>query len=182
MNASSHRCGARCARALALALALALTATVAASGCLPARPPPARPTPASARADVERLLDEWHRAAAAADAGRYWSLLEADAVFIGTDAGERWSRDEFERLYRKHFEEGKAWTFVPRDRHVYVSDHGDLAWFDERLDTEKLGELRGSGVAHRTGEGWRIAHYVLSVPVPNALLPELVAKIAAHGD
>ena len=50
------------------------------------------------------------------------------------------------------------------------------------LDTEKLGELRGSGVAHRTGEGWRIAHYVLSVPVPNALLPELVAKIAAHGD
>jgi ketosteroid isomerase-like protein len=160
------------------AFALALVVLATATGCLRARPG-AAPDVAAARADVERLLDDWHRAAAKADAAGYWSLLEADAVFIGTDAAERWSRDEFERLYRKHFEEGKAWTFVPRDRHVYVSAEGDLAWFDERLDTEKLGELRGSGVARRTTAGWRIAHYVLSVPVPNALLSELVLKIAA---
>ena len=145
-----------------------------------ATPPAAVPDLTTARKEVNHALDAWHRAAAEADVDEYWDRLEADAVFIGTDARERWDRAEFERLYRKHFEAGKAWTFVPRDRHIYFSADGTLAYFDEVLDTEKLGELRGSGVARRTAGTWYIAHYVLSVPVPNALLPDLVKDIAAY--
>ena len=41
------------------------------------------------------------------------------------------------------------------------------------------GECRGSGVLVRGERGWRIAQYVLSLPVPNELALDLVQRIRA---
>ncbi len=128
------------------------------------------------RLAIHAALDAFHRAAAEADAAAYFDLLTPDAVFIGTDATERWSRSEFEVFARPHFAGDSAWIYVPVERNLTVA--GELAWFDERLSHEKYGETRGSGVLQRTGSGWRIRQYVLSFAVPNAAAAAVVEAIA----
>ena len=50
----------------------------------------------------------------------------------------------------------------------------DFAWFDELLDTQmKL--CRGSGVLQKIDGKWKIAHYVLSIAVPNENVAELIS-------
>ncbi len=51
-----------------------------------------------------------------------------------------------------------------------VSDGGDIAWFDEDLVTENLGPARGTGVMVLIDGRWRIAHYNLTITVPNERL------------
>src|SRR5690606_31302415 len=48
-------------------------------------------TATDARSDIERVLDEWHEAAARSDLERYMELMAEDAIFLGTDATERWT-------------------------------------------------------------------------------------------
>jgi hypothetical protein len=44
-----------------------------------------------------------------------------------------------------------------------------------------MGECRGSGVVIQGNDGqWRIAHYILSFPVPNDLADALVENIQAY--
>lgn len=136
--------------------------------------------PASPAAQVAAVLDDWHDAAAHADFARYFGHFTPDAVFLGTDASERWTRDEFARFAKPFFDKGKAWSFRAVSRRVSLSRDGNTAWFDEALDTPNLGPARGSGVLVREGAQWKIAHYDLSVPIPNALLGEFKARIAAH--
>ncbi len=116
---------------------------------------------------INQLMDNWHRAAAKADASGYFGALNNDAVFIGTDALENWKKEAFFDWSKKYFERGKAWDFTAIDRNVYFSDDGKIAWFDELLDTPNLGICRGSGVIRMTDAGWKIEHYVLSVTSPN---------------
>jgi pimeloyl-ACP methyl ester carboxylesterase len=128
--------------------------------------------------DVAAVLDEFHRAASAADAERYFGHMTPDGVFIGTDADERWSVSEFRAYAEPYFSKGRGWTYVASERHVSLSTGGEVAWFDERLQNEKYGEVRGSGVLELRDKAWRIAQYNLSFPVPNGDAPELVAKVA----
>jgi ketosteroid isomerase-like protein len=128
-------------------------------------------------ADVDRLVDDWHRAAAEADETRYFGHMTSDAVFLGTDATERWDRAAFRAFAHPYFERGKAWTFVPRHRNVVVD--GNVAWFDEVLDSATYGECRGTGVLRWQDGTWKIAHYNLTIPIPNALAKEFVARIQA---
>ena len=141
----------------------------------------APPAGAPAEAAVAAVLDDWHAAAAAADEARYFGHFTRDAVFLGTDATERWTVDEFRRYAHPFFAKGKAWSFKAVERHVILSTDGSVAWFDELLDTPNLGPARGSGVLVRTGGAWKIAHYDLSVPIPNALMKEIKQRIEAHG-
>jgi hypothetical protein len=127
--------------------------------------------------EVASVLDDWHRAAAAADETRYFGHFTAEAVFLGTDATERWTREEFRRYAHPHFAKGKAWRFVAISRHVSFSQDRSVAWFDEALDTPNLGPARGSGVLLREGGQWRIAQYNLSVPIPNDLMDEFKRRI-----
>ena len=127
--------------------------------------------------DINRLLDDWHRAAAEANEDRYFDAMAPEFVFLGTDGTERWNLAEFRAFAHPYFAGGKAWTFVPRDRQVIVSPRGDVAWFDEKLDSASYGECRGSGVARRVGNEWKVAHYNLSIPIPNALANEVVERI-----
>ncbi|MEO8218587.1 MAG: nuclear transport factor 2 family protein [Acidobacteriota bacterium] len=128
---------------------------------------------------VAVALDALHASAARADETAYFELFAPDGVFFGTDASERWARDEFREWAHPHFASGRGWKFAPRDRHIYLSPDRRMAWFDERLDNASYGECRGTGVLRLTRSGWRIEQYNLSIPIPNALASDFVARIRA---
>ncbi len=129
------------------------------------------------RPEVDGVIDAWHAAAAEGDFDGYFSRMTGDAVFLGTDAGERWTRAEFEGFARPHFDGVEAWTYSPRDRFLVFDADGRTGWFDELLDHDRYGELRGTGVVVRTHGGWMIAHYSLTFTVPNDAAPRVVEII-----
>jgi ketosteroid isomerase-like protein len=132
------------------------------------------------RAAISAVLEDWHKAAAAADEARYFGHFTAEAIFMGTDATERWTRDEFRTWAKPFFSRGKAWSFKAVSRNISLSRDGTVAWFDEALDTPNMGPCRGSGVLVKEAGAWKIAQYNLSVPIPNALLPDFKGRIEAH--
>lgn len=128
---------------------------------------------------IHSVMDDWHQAAAEGDFEGYFAHFENDSsIFMGTDATERWTVAEFKPWAQPYFEDdGVAWTFTPTFRKVYFSDDGNTAWFDEELDTPNLGPSRGSGVLVHTRKGWKIAHYNLSIPIPNSIVDDVVKQI-----
>jgi ketosteroid isomerase-like protein len=132
---------------------------------------------AATRASIAAVLDDFHDAASNADFDRYFGHFTADAVFIGTDATEHWTTDEFRAYAKPHFDAGRGWTYLPRTRHIYLSPDGSAAWFDELLDNEGLGETRGTGVLVRVDDRWKVAQYHLTIPIPNDLAPRVVEMI-----
>ncbi|MDX2132128.1 MAG: nuclear transport factor 2 family protein [Planctomycetota bacterium] len=134
-----------------------------------------------ARRAVDGVLTDFHDAAAKADEVRYFEHFAPDAVFLGTDATERWTLPQFRAFALPYFQRESAWTYVATARRISVSPSGDTAWFDEMLQNAKLGTCRGSGVLVRTDDRgerrWRIAQYNLSIPVPNALAEQVVGLI-----
>jgi len=153
-------------------LAFALSALILAPLAAEAREPIPPPEVA-----VGRVLDDFHLAAAQADEARYFGHLAGNAVFLGTDGTERWEKEAFRAFAHPHFAQGKGWTFTPRDRHVTFSTAGGVAWFDEALDSATYGPCRGTGVLERIGETWKITQYNLSIPIPNHLADDVVARI-----
>ena len=136
----------------------------------------------TSRTDVDAVVNRWHRAAAEADADTYFGLLHRDAVFIGTDASERWSKEAFQSYAMPYFKRGKAWTMIAKSRHVKISANGAVAWFDEVVRHTKYGDLRGSGVLVNDAGTWRLAHYVLSIPVPNSVSGKVIELIGKAAD
>lgn len=137
--------------------------------------------PSDDRSEIDRILDDFHKAASAADEARYFGHMTSDFIFLGTDATERWDGAGFRAYAHPHFAQGKGWTFVPRDRHVVVEPDGKTAWFDELLDSVPYGVCRGSGVLRRIGGEWKVAQYNLSIPIPNELAKEVVGRIRTAG-
>ena len=135
-----------------------------------------------AAAEVARALDSFHDAAAVGDEERYFGIFPDDAVFLGTDASERWTGAEFRAFALPYFERDSAWTYVPFERHVTVAVGGQLAWFDEALDNAGYGECRGSGVLIKRDGAWVLQQYNLTVPVPNDLMKGVAQQIRAHLD
>ena len=162
--------------------ALVLMASPAAAVCPPRAPldgPPGDPDEGL----VTATLDALHQFASIPNGESYFALFAADAVFIGTDAGERWSVPEFRAYAEPHFRQGKGWTYKPRERHVAIADDRATAWFDELLDSPSYGRARGSGVLAWEPEPacrWKIKQYVLSFPIPNDLAKEMTARIREH--
>ena len=95
---------------------------------------------------VNNFIDNWHKAAAEADAMTFFGSMCEDGIYIGTEAGERWLRDELKEWSKKYFERESAWNFKSTAREIYFSDNMDIAWFEERLDTQ-MGVCHGSGVS-----------------------------------
>ena len=119
------------------------------------------------------MLDGLHDAAADADGDRYWVLFSDDAVFMGTDASERWTIDEFRAYGQAGFDTGTGWTYEVEERFVSFSGDGRTAWFDEVIRNDKYGACRGTGVLKKVDETWRIAHYNLTIPIPNDLAADV---------
>jgi hypothetical protein len=126
---------------------------------------------------VGAVLDTLHRAASEADGDLYFSLFAVDAVFLGTDAAERWSIEQFKAFAQPYFSKGQGWTYVPGERHVDILPGGSTARFDEILSNEAYGICRGTGVLVLTPQGWRISQYSLSIPIPNDLAKDIVRRI-----
>jgi len=122
-------------------------------------------------AAIHSQLDRLHQMASQANFDAYFALYAPDAVFIGTDAGERWTIDEFKAYAKPHFSAGRGWTYQTIERHTM--GEGAVRWFDELLWNEKLGPCRGSGVIVKVGDEWLVSHYVLSLAVPNQIAREV---------
>jgi len=142
----------------------------------PGSPQGSGPDSETARQEVEATLTDFHRAAEEADAERYFSYFAKDAVFLGTDASERWTARELRTLLEPVFARGEKRKTVPGETNVTVADDGHLAWFDQRLESERWGEMRGTGVLRKADGRWKIVQYVWSFPVPNELVPELTER------
>jgi ketosteroid isomerase-like protein len=122
---------------------------------------------------VDAVLTSFHTAASRADWDTYFSLLSDNAIFLGTDASERWGKAFFKGYAAKT----KGWTYTLRERHINFTPDGNTAWFDELLDQEKYGTSRGSGVLIRTSAGWKISQYNLTFPIPNDLADGITQQI-----
>ena len=121
----------------------------------------------SPAAAIDSLASRWHRAAARADSAAFFDRMADNAIYIGTDKTEHWTKAEFLAFAAPYFARGKAWAFRATERHVFYDPNRQTAWFDELLATW-MGPCRGTGVVVRDGvNGWKIAHYTLSVTVDN---------------
>lgn len=124
---------------------------------------------ANAQTDKDKItqtLDTWHKAAADVKFDAYFDALADDAVYIGTDATENWTKPAFKAWAKPYFDKGTTWNFTALERHIFFDKSGKIAWFDELLNTQ-MKICRGSGVLIKVGKEWKIQHYVLSMTIPN---------------
>lgn len=128
---------------------------------------------AEEKAVIHATLDNWHKAAAEAKYDLYFAQMTSDGVFIGTDPNENWQNNAFKAFAKPYFDKGKAWYFFSVKRNIYFNEEQDIAWFDELLDTQ-MKICRGSGVLKKVNNQWKIAHYVLSITVPNENTGEVI--------
>ncbi|GIR02252.1 MAG: hypothetical protein CM15mP11_10080 [Gammaproteobacteria bacterium] len=51
--------------------------------------------------------------------------------------------------------------------------NGDTRWFMKFFFNEKLGHCRGTGVVQLINDEWKIAHYALTMLVPNSIAADI---------
>ena len=123
------------------------------------------------RASIDDLLDGLHRDAHEGNFQSYFARYSSNAIFLGTDKNERWNIQEFKSYAKPAFEDGHGWTYRVIERN-WEGD-GDMRWFDEILYNEKLGHCRGTGVVQLINNEWKIAHYALTMLVPNSIAADI---------
>jgi hypothetical protein len=127
-------------------------------------------------AAINKVLDDYHQAAANGEWDIYFDLMSDDAVFIGTDAGERWVKQEF----RQYSSGSNGWVYTPQQRNVNITPDGLSAWFDEALLSQSYGSSRGTGVLMLTAVGWKISQYHLTLPIPNGVVRGITDQIKEY--
>lgn len=127
----------------------------------------------NSKEQIAKVLNNWHQAAANANFNDYMSAMTNDAVYIGTDATENWTKPQFIKFAKPYFDKGKAWSFSALERNIYLSKDQKTAWFDELLNTQ-MKICRGSGILIKVGKTWKIQHYVLSMTIPNENSGEVI--------
>jgi len=138
---------------------------------------------ANATVDAGKVLDKFHLAASEANFDEYFKQMAPNAVFLGTDPNERWSRQEFEAFVAPYFAKGKGWTYEVINRNINsIEGHTDIVFFDELLDNEYYGLCKGSGLLKRTENGWKIVQYNLSVAVENDVSKPVTTLLKEYRD
>jgi hypothetical protein len=127
-------------------------------------------------AAINKVLDGYHQAAANGEWDTYFGLMSGDGVFIGTDASERWVKQEF----RQYSSGSNGWVYTPQQRNINITPAGLSAWFDEALLSQSYGSSRGSGVLIRTAAGWKISQYHLTLPIPNGMVRSITDQIKEY--
>jgi ketosteroid isomerase-like protein len=125
------------------------------------------------KADISSVLDQLHANAASASWDAYFALYTDDAIFLGTDATERWDKTTFQ----SYASQTKGWVYSMTERNIDLTPDGDHAWFDELLMSANYGTSRGTGILIRTDAGWKIAQYHLVFPIPNDLATGITQQI-----
>tara|TARA_Y100000589_G_scaffold329911_1_gene377946 strand:+ start:1235 stop:1696 length:462 start_codon:yes stop_codon:yes gene_type:complete len=116
---------------------------------------------------IDEFLNGLHSDAHEGNFQSYFARYSSDAIFLGTDKTERWTISEFKSYAKPAFADGHGWTYEVIERNLEGS--GDTRWFDEILFNEKLGHCRGTGVIKLKNGEWKIAHYALTMLVPNSI-------------
>ena len=124
--------------------------------------------------NIDALLDGLHEDAHKGNFEAYFDRYSSDAVFLGTDKTERWTIQEFKSYAKPAFADGHGWTYKVIERNW--EGNGDTRWFDEILYNEKLGHCRGTGVVKLINNEWKIAHYALTMLVPNSIAADVGAQ------
>jgi ketosteroid isomerase-like protein len=132
--------------------------------------------------NINELLNAFHQAAAKAEMKSYFSLMSQEAVFIGTDPSERWTKNEFKSFVEPIFSQGIGWLYIPQERNISLINNEQVAFFDELLINEAYGLCRGVGVVIKTTDGWKISQYNLSIPLPNEIANDLIKQIKSFKD
>ena len=127
-------------------------------------------------AAINKVLDDYHQAAANGEWDIYFDLMSDDGVFIGTDAQERWVKQEF----RQYSSGSNGWVYTPQQRNVNITPDGLSAWFDEALLSQSYGSSRGTGVLMLTVVGWKISQYHLTLPIPNGIVRGITDQIKEY--
>ena len=122
-------------------------------------------------ASIDELLDGLHQDAHQGNFQTYFARYTKYAVFLGTDKTERWTIEEFKAYAKPAFADGHGWTYKVIERNWEGEDN--TKWFDEILFNEKLGHCRGTGVVEFTNGEWKIAHYALTMLVPNSIAADV---------
>lgn len=125
---------------------------------------------------LHKFIDAWHLAATQANATAYFGSIADHGIFIGTDATEHWTKQQFLSFAKPYFDRGKAWDFKAYNRKLHVSNNGQFVWFSELLTTW-MGVCRGSGILEKTANGWKIQQYHLSVTVPNEIINDFITLV-----
>ena len=120
-----------------------------------------------AQEDLDALLNGLHLDAHNGNFESYFDRYSSNAVFLGTDKTERWTKEEFKAYAKPAFSDGHGWTYAVIERN-WEGD-GNTRWFDEILLNEKLGHCRGTGVVELINGEWKISHYALTMLVPNSI-------------
>ena len=129
--------------------------------------------------EINNLVDNWHKAAATANEQVFFGSMMKDAIYIGTDASERWTTMELKEWSKEYFKRESAWSFTPTSRNLSVDESGELAWFDELLDTW-MGPCRSTGIVRKVNGKWKIAYYHLSIAVPNETVNDYIKLIQSR--
>ena len=124
-----------------------------------------------AQEKLDVLLNGLHQDAHEGNYETYFERYTSDAVFLGTDKTERWTIQEFKEYAKPAFADGHGWTYEVVKRNWEGS--GDTRWFDEILFNEKYGHCRGTGVVELINGEWKIAHYSLTLLIPNDIAAEV---------
>lgn len=131
-------------------------------------------------AAIDALLTSWHKAAAEADEKTYFDLMAPDAIFLGTDLSERWTKVEFEAYAAPAFARESAWVYEASRRAVVLSADGRTAWFDEDLVSKSYWPCRGTGALEKIDGAWKIRLYSLTFTIPNEATREIRPAVMKH--
>jgi len=122
--------------------------------------------------EINQMLDNWHGLAAVGDS-TYFDYFDKESFYLGTDAKEIWTLQEFKDFALPYFLRGSAWSFKNKSRNVYLGKYGHYAWIDETLDTW-MGLCRGTAVLEKQEQGWVIKQYSLTVLVSNKIIKDYI--------
>ena len=82
---------------------------------------------ANAQTDKDKInqtLDTWHKAAGEVKFDAYFDVLADDAIYIGTDATENWTKKEFAVWAKPYFDKGTTWNFKALERNIFFDKSG----------------------------------------------------------
>jgi hypothetical protein len=142
----------------------------------------------SRHSSIDELLDELHKAEAAADLKGYFGCYAPVSTFVGSDKTEHWTIQEFLAYASPHFRSGKAWSYEPivggRKVTVYSTPGGEeplFASFNELLWNEALCvTCQGTGTLQYMENCWFICSYHLCIPIPNEIAGPICKKIEIY--
>jgi hypothetical protein len=142
--------------------------------------------------DIGNLLNLFHESAARSDFDQYFNCFASNGCFVGSDATEYWTVEQFKVYCEPHFRSPSAWVYLPisgkRTLFPFSStpqspDAPVMASFDELLHAKSLNcDVRGTGtvVWNTEQRRWEILSYYLSFPIPDAVGSRVTRLIGDH--